>query len=151
MGRSPTATGVTDRGGMRNNSKVALLRRIPFLRGCTDRDLAWLAGHMEDCEVAEGCVLTEEGKVGRQFFIVAEGWAAVTCAGEAVAAIGPGEFIGEMSMLTFEPRSATVTAKTPMRLLAVGPEAFGDVVDHPRIGRAMATGLARRLNALETK
>jgi CRP-like cAMP-binding protein len=136
---------------MRNDSKVALLRRIPFLRSCPDRDLAWLAQHMDDCEVEPGTILTEEGKVGREFFIVVDGWAEVSCGGEAVAAVGPGEFIGEMAMLSYEPRSATVTAKTSMRLLAVGPLAFGDVIGHASVGRAMATGLAKRLRALEAK
>lgn len=136
---------------MRNDSKVALLQRIPFLRGCSDRDLEWLSRRMDDCQVEAGAILTEEGKVGREFFIVVDGWAEVSCGGEAMAAIGPGEFVGEMSMLSHEPRSATVTAKTAMRLLAVGPLGFGDVVGHARIGRAMATGLAKRLRAMEVK
>ena len=127
--------------------KIAMLRRVPALRACGERELARLASLVEECEVPAGKVLTEEGTAGRQSFFVLEGWAAVSQDGEAIAAVGPGEFLGEMAMLDSQPRSATVVAKTPMRVLVIGPETFGTFTAHPGVGRAMATDLSRRLRS----
>ena len=96
-------------------------------------------------------VLTRENTTGRETFIVIDGWAAVSRGGEALAAIGPGEFIGEMSLLDQEPRTATVIAKTPMRLLALGPGAFTTFVSEPEVGRGLATQLAKRLREVEAR
>jgi CRP-like cAMP-binding protein len=137
---------------MRNHDpKLTLLRNVTFLRNCPEKDLARLAAQMEECEVPAGHVLMHEGDAGRQAFVVVDGWAAVSCEGTAIAAIGPGEFIGEMAMLTHEPRSATVTAKTNMRVLVLGPAVFHAVACEPTVGRAMAACLAQRLRDVEAQ
>ena len=134
----------------RHDTKIAMLRRVPALRGCRDRDLARLAALVDECELPAGTVLMEEGRVGRESFFVVEGWAAVSRGGEVIAAIGPGEFVGEMALLDNEPRSATVVAKSDMRLLAIGPETFATFVAEPGVGRDMAAELSRRLRGAAT-
>lgn len=130
---------------MRNpDPKVALLRRLPCLSSCTDKQLAELASTVDECRVAAGQTLTREGEIARETFVVVEGWAAVIRDGEAVAAIGPGEFIGEMAMLARQPRCATVVAKTSMRLLVIGPATFRTIADRPDIGHEMAVVAADR-------
>ncbi len=133
------------------NPKIAVLRRVPGLAGHNDADLVRLAALVDEVDVPVGKVLTETGGTGRQSFIVVEGWASVSRDGEVIAAVGPGEFIGEMAMLDHQPRSATVVAKTPMRLLVLGPGTFSSFVAEPGIGREMAVGLAKRLRDLEAK
>lgn len=63
--------------------------------------------------------------------------------------MGPGEIVGEMSMLDHGPRTATITAKTPMRVFAIGAATFAMFVDEPAIGRGMATQLAGRLRDVQ--
>jgi CRP/FNR family cyclic AMP-dependent transcriptional regulator len=129
----------------------ALLRQVPGFGGLNDADLDKVAALVDECELPEGTVLMREGTIGRTSYVIAEGWAAVSVGGTAVAALGPGEHVGEMAMLDNQPRSATVVAKTPMRVLAIGPEAIGTFLDHPNVVRAIATGLAGRLRASDAQ
>ncbi len=85
---------------MRNDdSKLAVLRRLAFLHACSELELRVLATLVDEAAVEPDTVLMREGDAGREAFIIVEGWAAVSCGGEPIAAIGPGEFIGEMEML----------------------------------------------------
>ena len=56
---------------------------------------------------------------GVGFFVIADGTAAVSVEGRTLATIGPGDYFGEMAMLTKQPRAATVTAETPLRCLTI--------------------------------
>lgn len=109
---------------MRSDPKTERLRGLPFLRGCSDRVLADVAAAVDERAVPAGQVLTRQGETGGEAFVVVEGWAAAYRDGEPVAAIGPGEFIGEMAMPEHAPRRTTVIAKTAMQLLVIGPGTF---------------------------
>ena len=124
---------------------IDILRSVPGLRGQTDRALAALAPLVDEVEVAAGQRLTCEGVTAKEAFVVVEGDADVFVDGEAIATIGPGDFVGEMAMLDVGPRSATVRAKTAMRVLVIGPQAFGTFVAHGGVARSMATQLSQRL------
>jgi CRP-like cAMP-binding protein len=132
-----------------SSGHLDLLRRIPGLTGRNDRDLARLARHVEETAVEAGTVLIEEGTDGRHAYVIIEGWAAVTVHGEPVAALGPGQFVGEMALLDHGPRTASVVAKTAMRLLTVAPDAFDALVGQADVARSMARGLSERLRELE--
>jgi len=137
---------------MRKNNtdpKLTRLRRIPGLSTVSDADLERLATLVEECEVPEGTVLVRQGSVGRSSYVIMEGWAAVSVAGSPIAALGPGDHIGEMAVLDNQPRSATVTAKTPMRLLEIGPAALGNFLDHTAVLRSIAVGLAGRVRVAD--
>ena len=124
---------------------IKALRSVPGLRGQSDRALAALVPLVDEVDIAEGTRLTREGLVAKEAFVVVEGEAEVFVDGEAVATVGPGDFVGELAMLDLGPRSATVRARTPMRVLVIGPKAFGAFVEHGGVARSMATQLAQRL------
>jgi CRP-like cAMP-binding protein len=126
-----------------------MLRTVPGLSGLSDRGLADLVPLVDRTDVGAGEVLTREGAISRQAFIVLAGRATVFIDGQAMATIGAGEFVGEMGMLDNQPCSATVRADTPMRLLVVGPQAFTSLADHSAVLRAMAVQLAQRLRSVE--
>jgi CRP-like cAMP-binding protein len=134
---------------MSANAKIALLRAVPGLADYPDRDLAHLANNVEEARVEPGTVLTREGSVGRDSFFILEGDASVKLRGEHVATLGPGEFVGEMALLDHSPRSATVTANTAMRLLVLGAETFGALLERPSVARQIATEMADRLRAAD--
>jgi CRP-like cAMP-binding protein len=83
---------------------------------------------------------------GVGFFVIAEGTAAVSVSGSTVAIIGPGEYFGELAMLTGRTRGATVTAETPLRCLMM---AFWDfrrfAKENPDVSWKLLQHLARML------
>ena len=132
-----------------SNPKVAVLRSLPGLAGVPDRELVPLASLFDEAGVEAGHVLTREGASGRELFLVVTGQAEVTLRGDMLATVGPGEFVGEMTIFDGAPRSATVTAVTPMRLLVAGSQTFGTLLAHPAMVRCLAATLAARLRATQ--
>lgn len=120
---------------------LAALRRVPSLHGCSERELTELSRLVDEVTVPAGKTLVTEGRAGREVFLIIDGTAVVTIDGQAVGALGPGQYIGEVAMLDHQPRTATVVAETPMRLFVVGPEAFGTFARVPAVAAGMALAL----------
>jgi small-conductance mechanosensitive channel len=103
----------------------------------------------------KGEAIMREGEAGRSMFVIASGQADVMIAGGLVRSLGPGDFVGEMSLLTGERRAATVVASEPCRLMEMTTEAFrGFVISKPEVFNAMEPAvLARReeLHAMREK
>jgi CRP-like cAMP-binding protein len=128
--------------------KVEILRNVPLFGLCTQKELADIAGLVDEVTAKEGDVLTKEGTPGRECFIVLSGEAKATARGRAIGTLGPGECIGEMALLDTAPRAATVTAVTDMELFVLEPRSFGDLLDrHPSVSKRLLASMARRLRA----
>jgi CRP/FNR family cyclic AMP-dependent transcriptional regulator len=95
------------------------LKSIPLFEEVGDQELAQIAPFAQEISVDEGKVLVREGDFSYEFMAIEEGTAEVTRGGEHVADLGSGDFFGEMGLLEKTLRNATVTAKTPMRLLTL--------------------------------
>ncbi len=113
---------------MGKDERVERLRAVPLFSASNDKQLAFIASRVEDVDVPSGRVLTREGESGGEFFIVVSGEAEVRRGGAVVDTIGPGDFFGEIALLDNGPRTATVTATSPMRLLVLSPRQFQDVL-----------------------
>jgi CRP-like cAMP-binding protein len=128
------------------NQKMELLARTPLFAQCTKAELIEVAISADEREVPAGDILTTQGERGREFFIVVEGAVAVSRSGRKVADLGPGDWFGEIAILTFKPRTATVTAVAPSRFLVISDRAFRAVVeDTPRIALKVLRSVAERL------
>jgi CRP/FNR family transcriptional regulator, cyclic AMP receptor protein len=131
---------------LRQDTKVAALKRSPLFEGLSRRQLLQLAKLTDDLEVPAGTVLCKEGTRGHEFFVITNGEAAVTRGGEHVATVGSGDFFGEIALLEPVRRTATVTAVTPLRFFIVRDQAFKAVLDtDPEIERRVLRTLVRRL------
>jgi CRP/FNR family transcriptional regulator, cyclic AMP receptor protein len=95
------------------------LKSIPLFDEVGDEELAQIAPFAQEVSVEEGKVLVREGDFSYEFMAIEEGKAEVTRSGEHVADLGPGDFFGEVGLLEKTLRNATVTAKTPMRLVTL--------------------------------
>jgi CRP/FNR family cyclic AMP-dependent transcriptional regulator len=95
------------------------LREVPLFAGLGKRDIEVLGRIADELDVKAGRALCTQGDVGREFFIIEAGHAEVTRDGEHVADLGPGDFFGEMALLEDDRRTATVTAKEPMTVIAM--------------------------------
>jgi CRP/FNR family transcriptional regulator, cyclic AMP receptor protein len=95
------------------------LKSIPLFEEVGDEELAQIAPFAQEISVEAGKVLVREGDFSYEFMAIEEGTAEVTRGGEHVADLGPGDFFGEMGLLEKTLRNATVTAKTPTRLVTL--------------------------------
>ena len=128
------------------NQKIDLLARVPLFAGCTKAELIEVAISTDEREARAGDILTKQGERGREFFILVEGAVAVRRSGRNVADLGPGDWFGEIAILTFKARTATVTAVSPVRLLVISDRAFRRVVEAtPRIALKVLRSVAERL------
>ena len=128
------------------NEKIELLRRIPLFAECTKAELIEVAISADEREAAAGQSLAEQGQRGQEFFILVEGSVTVRRNGRRLTDLGPGDWFGEIAILTYKPRTATVTATSPVRLLVISDRAFRRVVETtPRIALKVLRNVAERL------
>jgi CRP/FNR family transcriptional regulator, cyclic AMP receptor protein len=95
------------------------LKSIPLFQEVGDEELAQIAPFATEVSVEAGRELVREGDFSYEFMAIEDGEAEVTRAGDHVADLGPGDFFGEMGLLERTLRNATVTAKSPMRLVTL--------------------------------
>jgi CRP/FNR family transcriptional regulator, cyclic AMP receptor protein len=95
------------------------LRSIQLFQEVPEDALREIATFADEVSVEEGRHLVDEGDFSYEFMAIEEGNAEVLRGGEHVADLGPGDFFGEIGLLERERRTATVVAKTPMRLITL--------------------------------
>jgi CRP/FNR family transcriptional regulator, cyclic AMP receptor protein len=128
------------------DTKVTALKRAPLFEGLSRKELTHLARVSEDMEMEAGATLCKEGEIGHEFFVIVEGEVEVKRNGRKVALRGGGEFVGEIALLEQTPRTATVTAKTPLRVFVLTDTDFRDLLkDNPSVERKILRTLARRV------
>ncbi|MFL5862966.1 MAG: cyclic nucleotide-binding domain-containing protein [Solirubrobacteraceae bacterium] len=133
----------------RQDTKTAALKRSPLFESLSGRQLAQVARLSDDLDAPAGTVLCKEGTRGQEFFVIIDGEATITRAGEQLAVVGAGDFFGEIALLEPVRRTATVTAATPMRVFVVSHRAFQAVLDtDPAIERKVLRAVVRRLASL---
>jgi CRP/FNR family cyclic AMP-dependent transcriptional regulator len=131
---------------MQLKKTVAQLSKVPIFSGCARRELELIARAAKELRHKPGSVISREGDPGIGLFIILEGTATVTIGGVRRGTMGPGDFFGEVALLDRGPRTATVTATTPVTLLVLTEWVFrGLVLEHPSIGVRVLQGMAARL------
>jgi CRP/FNR family cyclic AMP-dependent transcriptional regulator len=122
------------------------LKKVPLFQGLDDRELDQIASSMRERRYAAGDTITKEGSGGAGFFVIEEGEAEVTVGGEAKGSIGPGQYFGEIALLTDSPRTATLTARTDMLCYGMTPWDFRPLVEsNSTIAWKLLTAMAEKL------
>jgi HEAT repeat protein len=137
-------------------SRMQFLRGVPLFTGLEPRDLLDIAELSREEEVPPGQPLCEEGVPDSgDLFVVLAGRASVLVkgAGGAVAEVGPGEVVGELSLLDGSPRSATVVPRdAPLRVLRIPADAFRDrLLPRGSVSRSLLLMLTARLRAVASR
>lgn len=131
----------------RRSDYLEYLTKVPLFSACSKKDLALVARHSEHLSVPSGTVLTNEGRVEYEFYMIIEGKASVKKKGKEVNVLGPGDFFGELALLDRAPRNATVVAKTDLEVVLLGQREFSALLDLvPALAHKMLSGLARRIH-----
>ena len=122
------------------------LAGVAFFEGFTAKELSRVGELVEEVDAEAGAELMQQGRPGLECFVVVDGEAGVYVNGQWVAKIGPGEMVGEMALIDRKPRSATVKAVTPMKLLSLDSKRFRTLLDEmPKASRALMEKLSERL------
>jgi CRP-like cAMP-binding protein len=131
--------------------KTGFLERNSFFRSCRPEELKHIAAHMHTRQFAPGATIVKTGDPGSSMFLVSEGLLEVSLPDEpdhpalVVGKLFGGDFFGEMSMLTDEPRSATVTSVTETVLYEIRRTHIHELVhNRPEIAEGMTHVAAER-------
>src|SRR5688500_16782816 len=95
------------------------LSQLPLFSALGKHDLQDIAAHTDEVDIREGEELLHQGDFAYEFMVIIDGRAQVVRDGEEVAALGPGDFLGEIAALDMGHRTATVVASTPMRVVVM--------------------------------
>jgi len=132
---------------LRRNAKIELLKSVPLFSQCTRKELAAIAAVADEIDLREGRELTRQGAPGREFFVLVEGEADVRRNGRKVRTLAGGDFFGEIALVTKRPRTATVVARTPVRVLVVTDRSFRRMIEEsPSMQTKVLQALAERLS-----
>jgi len=131
---------------LRRNEKVELIKKVPLFEGCSKGELQEIAHIADEIDLKEGKEMTRQGSRGREFFVLLEGDADVTKNGQSINKLSAGDFFGEIALVSDSPRTATVTATSPVRALVITDRSFRRLLDDsPEIQRKVLVELAARL------
>lgn len=131
---------------LRSDAKIDLLRAVPLFAQCSKGELRKLAAIADELDLREGTVLTREGRTAHEFFVIVDGTVRVTKGNRKLADLGPGDWLGEIALLTKAPRTATATATSPVVALVIVDREFRRVVTEiPSIATKMLSCVAQRL------
>jgi CRP-like cAMP-binding protein len=129
---------------------IEMLRDVPLFETCSTPELRAIAALGTQTPVRSGEALTTQGKPGSQFFLVIAGRASCDVDGDTVAELGPGEFFGELALLSGAPRAATVTAESELEVLVLNRREFRSLLaESHRLTMKMLERLAERVRVLE--
>jgi small-conductance mechanosensitive channel/CRP-like cAMP-binding protein len=136
---------------------ILLLKRVDILAPLKEEDLVMLAEDLSHHLFARGEPICKQGDPGSTFYIIKAGTVGVKVTGpdgvEAeVARLTPGNYFGEMSLLTGDARTSTCTALEDCELLCLDRDSFGVLLsENPPVAQAMSDILATRSQATKAR
>jgi CRP-like cAMP-binding protein len=104
---------------LHRDEKLDMLATVPLFSGCSKKELRTISTLADEIDLREGKVLTRQGSPGREFFVLLEGTVEVVRDGKRITTLRDGDFFGELALISNIPRTATVTATSPIRALVV--------------------------------
>jgi len=142
----PVLSGATVKEG----DKIERLKEVRIFEECSQRQLRSIARIARVFDAPAGTILTRADEPGDEFFLILDGTASVDVATEKRGPLRPGAFFGEMSLLDGGPRSATIVAETPVRLLVISRRNFFVLLkDVPGLNQSLLMTLSRRVRQAE--
>jgi CRP-like cAMP-binding protein len=131
---------------LRKNAKIELLKRVPLFERCSQRELGQIAMLADELDLPSARDLTREGASGFEFIILVEGKADVVRGVRVVNEIGPGDFVGEIALVSGKPRTATVRTRGPARVLVLTASGFRTLMhDVPSIKDKVLAAVTARI------
>ncbi|HET9847106.1 MAG TPA: cyclic nucleotide-binding domain-containing protein [Candidatus Dormibacteraeota bacterium] len=131
------------------DSKVDRLANVPLFARSSKRDLEFLASEVDEVSLPAGRTLITEGQPTESFFILTKGSVQIIRQGKPVAKLGPGDFFGEVGMLSRGPAVATAVTDGPVDALVLSHAQFRDAIkSKPELAMEVIAAMAERLRAI---
>lgn len=132
---------------MQQRQRVAQLSEVPLFANCSKRELSRLLSRVRTESVDAGHTLFVEGAPSSNLYVILSGSAVVRRNGRRIARVGPGDVVGELSVILGGPRTATVEADTPIEWLVLDRESLREAIDEvPGLGWNVLQSVAARLD-----
>jgi CRP-like cAMP-binding protein len=129
--------------------RVKMLKSVPLFAACDEKQLAFIATQVDEVDFDSGRDLCREGGSGGEFFVIVSGAAEVRRQGRHLGELKAGDFFGEIALLDGGPRTATVTAVSPMKCLVLSRGQFHNVIrQNALIAVSVLETLGARLRTL---
>jgi CRP/FNR family cyclic AMP-dependent transcriptional regulator len=121
------------------------LKQIPLFGALSKKERKAVARLADEVDVPEGEHLVEEGRFAHEFFAISDGSAEVIHEGKVINELGPGDFFGEIALITLGRRTASVVAKTPMKVVVIfGPNFNALNAEMPEIKKRIDAAIQAR-------
>ncbi|MFQ5966327.1 MAG: Crp/Fnr family transcriptional regulator [Acidimicrobiia bacterium] len=131
---------------MNRAETIALLKNVALFETLSQKDLNEVAKRTEEVDVPAGTVLTQEGRVGEQAFVIVDGSASVRRNYRQVAKLSSGDVLGEMSLVEGVPQSITVQTLEDSRLLMINRADFRYLLENVQgFAIKLLVSMSRRL------
>ena len=125
------------------------LKKVPLFAGLDNKELERIASVMNERRFSAGDTLTEQGASGVGFFVIEDGTGEVTVDGAARRTVGPGDYFGEIALLSDSDdrtRTATITATTDMLTYGMTVWEFKPLVEsNSELAWKLLTAMAAKL------
>ena len=133
-----------------DDQKIRRLGEVELFRQCTPKELARLASITDEAVLETGQVLCRQGEVATAAYVVDDGEASVKIGTQVIGTVGSGESVGEMGLLDYRPRSASVIARSPMKVYVIDARRFESVLEEaPTLARSLLRELTGRIRSLD--
>jgi CRP-like cAMP-binding protein len=125
---------------------------MPMFSTCSKHQLAQVAALTVQANLPKGTVMTRQGAFGGLAYLIATGQAEVTRDGKRIARLGPGDVVGELSLIDGRRRSATVRATTDLEVLELNREDLLTLMKKaPPVVRKLLEALAQRVREVDAR
>jgi CRP-like cAMP-binding protein len=131
------------------NTKNTLIQTVPLFADRPNRELDLISSIADIVDVPAGKELMREGDRGREFFALVSGTAEVTRRDKHLSTLNPGDFFGEIALVSRMPRTATVTTTSAARVLVMTDQDFRRLIEvDPEIRLRVLGSFAARIGDL---
>jgi CRP/FNR family cyclic AMP-dependent transcriptional regulator len=129
-----------------------LIQQVPLFSDLEKKELQGLASTMKERIFDPGDTIAVEGQTGIGFFIIDEGEATISVKGAELKTLGHGDYFGEVALIDDGPRSATITAKSPLKCYGITSWEFKPLVEeNADLAWKMLQTMAKMLRASEQR
>ncbi len=126
------------------------LAQVALFSACSKKELGKVQKVSDEITMTAGTMIIDQGQTGREAFVIIDGTVTVKRNNRKVATLGPGDVVGEMSLLDNGPRTATVVCDTDCTLLVIDQRRFLAAVEEiPAISHKLLASLAGRVRELD--